>query len=85
MADGSYTKDRTALLFVEPYNDFPSDGGKLWSLVEGVTREVGLHRRRWRTRAAIFEWIEGHHGRRCMHSTLGYCSSVGYDEWRKRG
>ena len=37
-----YTKDRTALLFVDPYNDFLSEGGKLWPLVEGVAREVGL-------------------------------------------
>jgi nicotinamidase-related amidase len=37
-----YTKERTALLFVDPYNDFLSEGGKLWPLVEGVAREVGL-------------------------------------------
>ena len=37
-----YTKDRTALLFVDPYNDFLSEGGKLWPLVESVAREVGL-------------------------------------------
>ena len=42
MADNSYTKEQTALLFVDPYNDFLSDGGKLWPLVEGVAREVGL-------------------------------------------
>jgi nicotinamidase-related amidase len=42
MADENYTRDRTALLFVDPYNDFLSDGGKLWPLVEGVAKEVGL-------------------------------------------
>ncbi len=42
MSDNHYTKDRTALLFVDPYNDFLSDGGKLWPLVEGVAREVRL-------------------------------------------
>src|SRR6266704_100891 len=42
MVDDSYTRDRTALLFVDPYNDFLSDGGKLWPLVEGVATEVGL-------------------------------------------
>ena len=42
MNDNSYTKERTALLFVDPYNDFLSEGGKLWPLVEGVAREVGL-------------------------------------------
>src|SRR2546426_12562287 len=29
MADNSYAKERTALLFVDPYNDFLSAGGKL--------------------------------------------------------
>lgn len=42
MVDDSYTRDRTALLFVDPYNDFLSDAGKLWPLVEGVAKEVGL-------------------------------------------
>jgi nicotinamidase-related amidase len=42
MTHDSYTKERTALLFVDPYNDFLSDGGKLWPLVESVAKEVGL-------------------------------------------
>ena len=42
MVDDRYARDRTALLFVDPYNDFLSDGGKLWPLVEGVAKEVGL-------------------------------------------
>jgi nicotinamidase-related amidase len=37
-----YEVDRTALLFVDPYNDFLSVGGKLWPVVEGVANEVGL-------------------------------------------
>ncbi|MGO9116356.1 MAG: hypothetical protein ACLQPD_01965 [Desulfomonilaceae bacterium] len=42
MLDIRCTEDRTALLLVDPYNDFLSDGGKLWPLAGGVTREVGL-------------------------------------------
>jgi len=42
LANCSYRKDRTALLFIDPYNDFLSEGGKLWPMVEGVAREVGL-------------------------------------------
>ena len=42
MVDNSYTKERTALLFVDPYNDFLSDGGKLWPYVREVADEVGL-------------------------------------------
>jgi nicotinamidase-related amidase len=33
---------RTALLFVDPYNDFLSEGGKLWPQVEPVATAVGL-------------------------------------------
>ena len=40
MADNGYTRDRTALLFVDPDDDFLSDSGKLLPLVEGVAREV---------------------------------------------
>jgi len=32
----------TGLLFVDPYNDFLSEGGKLWPLLEEVATEVGL-------------------------------------------
>jgi nicotinamidase-related amidase len=42
MADNNYTKERTALLFVDPYNDFLSEGGKLWPYVQGVATVVGL-------------------------------------------
>jgi len=42
MVSSTYPKDRTALLLVDPYNDFLSGGGKLWPMVEGVATEVGL-------------------------------------------
>ena len=35
-------KGKTALLFVDPYNDFLSENGKVWPLVRGVAEEVGL-------------------------------------------
>lgn len=38
----NYSRDRTALLLVDPYNDFLSEGGKLWPMVEDVATEVGL-------------------------------------------
>jgi nicotinamidase-related amidase len=34
---------RTALLFIDPYNDFLSEGGKLWPMVADVATAVGLH------------------------------------------
>jgi hypothetical protein len=42
VGDISYTRDRTALLFVDPYNDFLSEGGKLWPLIREVATEVRL-------------------------------------------
>jgi nicotinamidase-related amidase len=38
-----YDLGRTALLFVDPYNDFLSEGGKLWPRVADVANSVGLH------------------------------------------
>ena len=37
-----HDKDRTALLFIDPYNDFLSEGGKVWPRIETVARKVGL-------------------------------------------
>ena len=42
------------------------------------------HRPRWRTRAGIFEPIEGCYNRKPVHSNLGYCSPVEYEERRNR-
>ncbi len=39
----SYPSQHTALLLVDPYNDFLSEGGKLWPLVERVAKDVDLH------------------------------------------
>jgi nicotinamidase-related amidase len=32
----TYQRDRTALLFIDPYNDFLSEGGKVWPRVKEV-------------------------------------------------
>ncbi|RWB40305.1 MAG: cysteine hydrolase [Mesorhizobium sp.] len=37
-----YNEASTALLFVDPYNDFLSEGGKIWPRVKVVAEEVGL-------------------------------------------
>jgi nicotinamidase-related amidase len=36
MAKGTYDKQLTALLVIDPYNDFISEGGKLWDRIKGV-------------------------------------------------
>lgn len=37
-----YDRAATALLFIDPYNDFLSEGGKLWPRVKEVAGQVGL-------------------------------------------
>jgi len=41
MSTQIYDKARTALLFIDPYNDFLSEGGKLWPRVKDVANDVG--------------------------------------------
>jgi len=42
MSQPTYSKQSTALLFVDPYNDFLSEGGKIWPRVREVAEDVGL-------------------------------------------
>jgi nicotinamidase-related amidase len=42
MAQPTYDPTRTGLLFVDPYNDFLSEGGKLWPRVKQVAEQVDL-------------------------------------------
>ena len=42
MVASTYPPDRTALLLVDPYNDFLSEDGKLWPRIQDVAGEVGL-------------------------------------------
>lgn len=39
----AYDPTRTALLFVDPYNDFLAEGGKLWPQLAEVANSVRLH------------------------------------------
>jgi nicotinamidase-related amidase len=38
-----YPVRRTGVLFVDPYNDFLADEGKLWTMVSTVAKAVNLH------------------------------------------
>jgi len=42
MPDDAYAADRTALLVVDPYNDFLSEGGKLYDRVKGTAETAGM-------------------------------------------
>ena len=37
-----YDARKTALLFIDPYNDFLSEGGKVWPAIQAVAEEVHL-------------------------------------------
>jgi nicotinamidase-related amidase len=41
-AEPTYDPGRTGLLLVDPYNDFLSDGGKLWPRLKEIAERVGL-------------------------------------------
>jgi nicotinamidase-related amidase len=41
MAKLTYEKDLTALLVIDPYNDFISEGGKVWDRLKGVIEANG--------------------------------------------
>ncbi|QCP53121.1 cysteine hydrolase [Trinickia violacea] len=42
MSNVTYDAKSTALLFVDPYNDFLSEGGKVWPFIKDIAEEVGL-------------------------------------------
>ncbi len=52
MADHPYPAGATALLFIDPYNDFLAEDGKMWPLVGEVARAVDLHGNLTRVRDA---------------------------------
>jgi nicotinamidase-related amidase len=42
MDTAHYDPRKTALLFVDPYNDFLSEGGKVWPAIKPIAEEVNL-------------------------------------------
>jgi nicotinamidase-related amidase len=53
MADGTYTAHRTALLVVDPYNDFMTEGGKLFNAIKETADASGMFGKRSRSDAAL--------------------------------
>jgi ureidoacrylate peracid hydrolase len=39
----TYDKEFPALLVIDPYNDFISEGGKLWDRLKGVAYVCGVN------------------------------------------
>ncbi len=42
-AMNSYSSERTALLIVDPYNDFMSEGGKFYEATKETAEAVGFY------------------------------------------
>ncbi|HEY0757913.1 MAG TPA: isochorismatase family cysteine hydrolase [Acidisarcina sp.] len=66
MAIETYTRDETALLIMDPYNDFMSEGGKLYNALKEIAEAVGFQKNMRRlipaVRAAgIMVFIVPHH------------------------
>jgi nicotinamidase-related amidase len=40
----TYDKQLTALLVIDPYNDFISEGGKIWNRLKAVAEEIAAFR-----------------------------------------
>jgi hypothetical protein len=40
MAPVTYDKEITALVVIDPYNDFISEGGKVWDRLKGIAEQV---------------------------------------------
>ncbi|MGB3496034.1 MAG: isochorismatase family cysteine hydrolase [Elainellaceae cyanobacterium] len=51
----TYPKDQTALLCVDPYNDFLAEEGKMWPALSEVSKSVDLHANLVKLRAAVRE------------------------------
>jgi hypothetical protein len=43
MTSPTYTADRTAVLIVDPYNDFMSEGGKFYEATREMAEAVGFY------------------------------------------
>ena len=43
MTTTTYAADRTALLIVDPYNDFMSEGGKFYEATRATAEAVGFY------------------------------------------
>ena len=49
MATVTYDKEITALLVVDPYNDFISEGGKLWERIRASRKRMTAFLICWRS------------------------------------
>ncbi len=55
MSETKYPSGKTALLFIDPYNDFLAEEGKMWPALSEVAKSVNLHANLTRVRTAARE------------------------------
>ncbi|MEE4208608.1 MAG: isochorismatase family cysteine hydrolase [Parvularcula sp.] len=55
MTETEYPEGQTALLCVDPYNDFLAEGGKMWPALREVSTSVDLHANLVKLRGAVRE------------------------------
>jgi nicotinamidase-related amidase len=53
MDETRYPEGSTALLFIDPYNDFLAEEGKMWPALSEVAKSVDLHANLTRVRTAV--------------------------------
>ena len=83
MANLKYDKDITALLVIDPYNDFISEGGKIWDRIKDVaeTNNCVPH---------MLEVLNAAHGihklvviglkaNTCLQATVRFAAELGYE------
>ncbi len=65
----TYERELTGLVVIDPYNDFISEGGKVWDRLEGVAEANGCvpHLR---------QVLDAH---TCLEATVRYGAELGYD------
>ncbi len=51
--ENSYDTTKTALVLVDPYNDFLAEGGKIYPHLKEVAESVGLHQHTRELLAAV--------------------------------
>jgi len=66
MAKVTYDKEITALLVIDPYNDFISEGGKVWDRIKGVAEANDL----CSSYVARVSKESPHYRGRAIHTTL---------------
>jgi nicotinamidase-related amidase len=76
----TYDPSRTAVLLVDPCNDFISEGGKAWPMVEPVATKVGLldNLRTVMAAGVTHVIVIGLLANTCIESTARFAMELGY-------